>query len=117
MVRRVQRPSPDEYNPPLTWQAQVWRTGLVLLVSATLWWSTAPLQWNEARSLFWLDVSLGVLALGLSFFRRRWPLPVAVVTNVFGAFSVTATGSSVLAAVSLATRRVQDVCLPTPLCP
>jgi signal transduction histidine kinase len=105
-VSNVHEPSPDQYNPPLTRQAHVWRTSVALLVSGLFWSSAGPAQWQEARSLFWLDASLGVVALALSFFRRRWPLTVAVVTNVAGAFSVTATGPHVLAAVSLATRRV-----------
>ena len=49
---------------------------------------------------------LGMLALGLSFFRRRWPFAVAVVTRVMGSVSVTANGPGTLATVSLATRRV-----------
>lgn len=102
----MQRPSPDQYTPPLTWQAHVWRTALALLFSGVLWWSAAPSQWHEARVLFWLDLSLGIVALGLSVFRRRWPFAVAVLTSVLGAVSVTANGPGALAKVSLATRRV-----------
>jgi signal transduction histidine kinase len=106
MVSSMHRPSPDQYSPPLSWRAHVWRTGLTLLMSGVLWWSSAPLQWHAARWLFWLDLSLGVVALALSFFRRRWPLAVAVSTSLMGAVSVTANGPGALAKVSLATRRV-----------
>ena len=102
----MQRPSPDQYNPPLTWRAHAWRTALVLLFSGALWWTSAPKQWHEARWLFWLDLSLGLVALALSFFRRRWPFPIAVITTLLGTVSVTANGPATLTKVSLATRRV-----------
>ena len=67
---------------------------------------SAPAQWEQARWLFWLDLSFGLVALGLTFFRRRWPFAVAVLTSVLGSVSVTANGPGTLATVSLATRRV-----------
>ena len=71
-----------------------------------LWWFSAPTQWEHARWLFWLDLSFGLVSLGLTFFRRRWPFAVAVLTSVLGCVSVTANGPGTLATVSLATRRV-----------
>lgn len=102
----MHRPSADDYNPPLRWRDHAWRTALVVVLSTILWWGSAPDQWHGARPLFWLDLSLGFAALGLTFFRRRWPFAVAVVTNLMGAVSVTANGSSILATASLATRRI-----------
>jgi signal transduction histidine kinase len=102
----VHEPTPEQYNPPLTWKSHAWRTALVLAISAALWPATAKLQWQEARPLFFVDLAGGLLALVLSFYRRRWPLPIAVVTNALGAVSVSASGPGVLTAVSLATRRV-----------
>jgi signal transduction histidine kinase len=102
----VHEPTPEQYNPPLTWRAHAWRTAVMLGISASVAPATAVLQWREARPLFWIDLAVGLLAVVLSFFRRRWPLAVALVTNVAGAVSVTAAGPSALAAVSLATRRV-----------
>lgn len=99
-------PTPEQYNPPLTWRAHLWRTTLAVTIGAALWPTTAVLQWREARPLFWLDISVGLLALLLSFYRRRWPLPVAVLTSLAGAVSLTSAGAGVLASVSLATRRV-----------
>ena len=102
----MQRPSPDQYNPPLTWRAQLWRVTLAVLFSAALWWFSVVAQWEQARWLFWLDLSLGLVALVLTLFRRRWPFAVAVATSVMGSVSITANGPGTLATVSLATRRV-----------
>jgi signal transduction histidine kinase len=79
---------------------------VVLLFSGALWWSAAPAQWEQARALFWIDLSFGAAALVLTFYRRRWPFAVAVVTSALGAVSVTANGPGALATVSMATRRV-----------
>jgi len=79
---------------------------LVLLFIGVFWSMSAPAQWEQARWLFWLDLSLGTMALALSFFRRRWPFAVAVATSIMGTVSVTANGPATLAKVSLATRRV-----------
>ena len=102
----MHQPTPERYNPPLTWRAQAWRTALTLLVTGVVWPSTAVLQWREARVMFWLDLAVGLACLVLSFYRRRWPLTVALLTSAAGAVSFSSAGPSVLAAVSLATRRV-----------
>jgi signal transduction histidine kinase len=102
----VHEPTPEQYNPPLTWRSHAWRTALILSISAVLWPATAKLQWEQVRPLFFIDLACGLVALVLSFYRRRWPMPVAVVTNALGAVSVSASGPGVLTAVSLATRRV-----------
>ncbi len=102
----MHEPTPEQYNPPLTWRSHAWRTAGVLSISAVLWPATAKLQWEQARPLFWLDLSLGLVSLLLSFFRRRWPMPVATVTALLGSVSISSAGPGVLASVSLATRRV-----------
>jgi signal transduction histidine kinase len=105
-VRRVHRPGPDQYNPPLTWRSHLWRMAAVLLFSGTLWFSAAVPQWEQARTLFWVDLTFGLAAVGLVFLRRRWPFAIAALTNALGTVSVTANGPAALASVSLATRRV-----------
>jgi signal transduction histidine kinase len=105
-VSKVQRPSPEQYNPPLTWRAQLWRVGVAVAFGGVLWSMSAPAQWEQARWLFWLDLSFGLVSLGLTFFRRRWPFAVAAATSILGSVSVTANGPGTLATVSLATRRV-----------
>ena len=79
---------------------------VVLLFSGTLWFSAATPQWEHARTLFWVDLSFGLIAFVLVFYRRRWPFAVAALTNTLGTVSVTANGPAGLASVSLATRRV-----------
>ena len=102
----MQRPTPEQYNPPLTWPAQLWRFAAAIAFSGVLWWFSAPTQWEHARWLFWLDLSFGLVSLGLTFYRRRWPFAVAALTSVLGCVSVTANGPGTLATVSMATRRV-----------
>ncbi len=79
---------------------------VVLLFSGTLWFSSAVPQWEQFRTLFWLDLSFGLVAFVLVFLRRRWPFAIAALTGALGAVSVTANGPAALASVSLATRRV-----------
>jgi signal transduction histidine kinase len=102
----VHEPTPEQYNPPLTWRSHAWRTALVISISAVLWPATAKVQWEQSRVLFFVDIGCGLVALFLSFFRRRWPLTIAATTNALGVVSVTSAGPAVLTAVSLATRRV-----------
>ena len=102
----MQRPTPEQYNPPLTWRAQLWRMGAAVAFSGLLASMSVGAQWEQARWLFWVDVSFGLVALGLTFFRRRWPFAVAAATSILGSVSVTANGPGTLATVSLATRRV-----------
>jgi signal transduction histidine kinase len=102
----VHEPTPEQYNPPLTWRAHAWRTLVTVLISAVLWANSAFRQWTDARPLFWLDLAVGLACLVLSFFRRRWPVTVALLTNAAGIVSFSAAGPGVLAAMSLATRRV-----------
>jgi len=101
----VDRPAPETYQPPLTWWGQTWRVLLTLLISAVAWLAYAESQVEEMPVLFFVDLAVGLAAYVLMFFRRRWPLTVAVVTNVMGAVSGTAQGPATLTSVSLATRR------------
>ena len=79
---------------------------LAVVFSAGLWSMSARPQWQQARWLFWLDLSFGIVSFGLTFFRRRWPFAIAAATSILGSVSVTANGPGTLATVSLATRRV-----------
>ena len=74
----------------------------MLAISAIGWLPVAP---KQSAPLFVLDVGLGLTSFVLVFFRRRWPLPVAVLVNALTFGSGLASGPSILASVSLATRR------------
>ena len=42
----------------------------MLAFSAAFWSQVAPVQWDDARLLFWVDLCLGLSALVLSFFLK-----------------------------------------------
>ena len=52
-----------------------------------------------------LDACLGVVSFVLLQYRRRWPWQVALLTTLASAFSATSIGSSIIAYVSMSTRR------------
>ncbi|MEO6509673.1 MAG: histidine kinase [Nocardioides sp.] len=102
----MERPAPELYQPPLTWWSHVWRLALALALTVFVSWTAVQDDWAGDRMKLWVDLFLGVVGFVLVQLRRRWPLGIALVLTVFGAFSVTAAGPGVLAVVSLATRRV-----------
>ena len=97
---------PGVYEPPLTRWGQIWRTAAMVLISIVVCISPLPAAWREAHWLVAADLVLGAVAFVLVFYRRRHPMGVATVITLFGLLSSTASGPGVLAAVSLATRRV-----------
>lgn len=101
----MQRPSPDDYQPPLTAWGHAGRLVGMVLISGAVWGPILPGQWHDHRALFWLDVAIGVGCYVLVFWRRRWPLGSALVTGALSTFSGLGAGPAVLAAVSVATRR------------
>ena len=105
-------PAPESFQPRLTWWGQTWRLLLTLSISAVLWLTYAEVLVDQAPVLFYVDLAAGLAAYVLVFFRRRWPLTIAVTTNLLGAVSGIAQGPGTLAAVSLATwRRLLHVAL------
>jgi signal transduction histidine kinase len=74
----------------------------MLAISVFVWFTVADEQ-NDTR--FLLDIIAGLPAVALVFFRRRWPMPVALVTVALSSLSSLAAGPATLASVSLATRR------------
>ncbi len=101
----MDEPRPEQYQPPLRWYSHAWRTLLCLAISLVVWGPVAQAQFEDHRVLLALDVVLGVASYVLVFWRRRWPLPVAVGLSVVSLLSGIAAGPGTLAAVSLATRR------------
>ena len=101
----MDRPAPEEYQPPLRLWSHVWRVALMLCISAVVFIPAEPRE--SAIATWWpaVDLAIGLVAYVAVFFRRRHPLAIAIVLSLLGAVSGTAGGPAVLAAVSLATRR------------
>lgn len=87
------------------WQ-HTWRLALAAVLGLILWGSTvasASSEGQEAQAF--LDLAVGVLALVIVYWHRRYPRAIAVITGTLGAVSSMALGPASLALISLATRR------------
>jgi signal transduction histidine kinase len=102
----VEHTPPDLYQPRLSRWGHVWRAAVMLLICALTSFTPLPIAWRESPWLAITDVVVGAVSFVLVWFRRRWPMPVATVITAAGFISSTASGPGVLAAMSLATRRV-----------
>ena len=100
------------HNQPLTLWGQVWRIGVVLAFSIGASVTLLSSQWAQHRGLVALDLTLGVIAFVLMFWRRRYPFAVAMATTLMGVASVSVAGPGLLAFMSLATRRKLTRILP-----
>jgi signal transduction histidine kinase len=100
------RPTVSETQPELTWVSHAWRYALCLAISVAVWQSVAGTEWREHRLLFVTEVTLGLAAYVLVYFRRRAPVRIALAIAAMSALSGIAAGPATLAAVSVATRRV-----------
>jgi signal transduction histidine kinase len=92
--------------PPVTRWGMAWRLVGVAFISGASIASVAQGRTGFDGGWLWLDVLIGMAALVLVYWRRRWPLTVALLTAAASAVSATAAGPAVLAAVSVATGRV-----------
>jgi signal transduction histidine kinase len=101
----VLQAAPESYHQPLTRWGHVWRTILCLGISAAAWAEIAVRQWQHYPVWFGLDLAVGLASFVLVQYRRRWPFPVAMILALAGAVSMSSAGPSVLAVVSLATKR------------
>jgi signal transduction histidine kinase len=95
-----------EFQPPISTWGHTWRTLIILTVSVLGMGSAYPELADDGTWRIALDLALGAVAFGLVFFRRRWPLPIALVLIALTAVSAAAAGPALLATVSVATRRV-----------
>ena len=77
----------------------------MLLLSGLSITATAPSQVRTAPWWLAVDLVLGVTAFVLVHWRRRYPMPVALVITAFSAVSSFSGGPASLALVSVATRR------------
>lgn len=84
----------------------MWRLLLVLAISSLAWIDLMPWQLENARRWFVADVAVGVVSTVVAMvWRRRYPVTVALSTNVVSVGSFSSSGAACLALVSLATRR------------
>ena len=102
MQEGCERAAPEAYQPRITRWGHAWRLVLMAAISLVGW---LPIASRQSRVLFVTDVVLALVAYVAVFFRRRWPVPVGLVTNVAAAASGLASGPAILAIVSIATRR------------
>lgn len=91
--------------PPLRWWNHAWRYLVVVAISGFSWFEVAQWQWDNERWWFWSDLALGLISLVALGWRRKYPVFVAVLTNILTCFAWSAGGAATLALVSLATRR------------
>jgi signal transduction histidine kinase len=101
----MDRPAPEEYQPRLGLWGHSWRLALMLVISAIGWLPVMEDQARDHELWFFADIAIGVVGYVLVFYRRRWPVPVAVALCVMSAVSGSVSGPAVLAVTSVATRR------------
>ncbi|MEP9381417.1 sensor histidine kinase [Nocardioides cheoyonin] len=103
----MDRPAPVDYQPALGLWSHGWRLAVMLAISALVWLGTGVEEQAKVSELWVAGDAL--VALGcyvLVFYRRRWPVTVAVVTGLASCVSGLSCGPASLAAVSVATHRV-----------
>ena len=98
-------PTPEQYQPRLTPWGHTWRLAVCLVLSGVVWSGAVVDQWRDAPPLFWIDLVVGVVAFVLVFYRRRWPLVIALSLSALTIVSGVAAGPATLASISLATRQ------------
>ncbi|MFX0539632.1 sensor histidine kinase [Ornithinimicrobium sp. Y1847] len=97
----------------LTFWQHAWRIALVWVLGLSAWMVVGMIAtegWQDDTSLpvatlVFLDLILGQVAVGLVLFRRRWPVPIAIVVGALCLVSSFALPASLLAIISLATLR------------
>jgi signal transduction histidine kinase len=90
---------------PLTRWQQAWRNMFAIGFGLLLWLPIVGAQWRLSPLFVGVDAALGVFSFVLLQYHRRWPWRVALLTTLASSFSATSIGSSVVAYVSLSTRR------------
>lgn len=92
-------------QPPLTAWGITWRTLIAVGFGAIGFLTNVGMLPSDRSWLIGIDLLVGIVVLALMFFRRRWPLVIALIAVALGSFSGLASGAVVIIVVSLATRR------------
>lgn len=92
--------------PALSWWGHTWRLLLVLVIGGIASTQMALWQLQHAPAWFVADLAVGVVSTVVAMlWRRRFPVTVALLTNVVSKVSFSSSGAAYLTLVSLATRR------------
>lgn len=102
----MDRPTPAETQPPLTWRSHAWRLAVCALISGLVWAQAIEGELESRPVLLWVEVLFGIAAYVLVVLRRRAPVTIAMTVALLSTFSGIAAGPATLAAVSVATHRV-----------
>lgn len=103
---------PEDYQPPLTRWGHALRLLVMLLGSVFIWFTVAP---EMGPVGFVLDIACGLATFVLVWWRRRFPLTIALVTVLLSSVSPLSTGPALLASASVATRREWTQVVPVGL--
>ena len=114
---------PDTSAPEYGRLGSVWRWSLALLISAVAWgftgisMSEADVDHEPIIAWFFVgDLALGLISVLLVRLRHRWPLAVAVATNLASCVSTSSAGPATWSMGSVAARhRWRDVLIVAPL--
>lgn len=98
-------PAPGESAPPISFVGHLWRYALILSFSILAWLEISVWQWENNPPWFFLDLFAGAATFVIVWWRRKFPVTVAVITIVVSVVATLAAGPSILALASLATRR------------
>jgi signal transduction histidine kinase len=102
----MDRPTPEETQPPLTWRSHAWRLAACVVISTLVWSQAIEGELESRPVLLWVEVLFGLASYVLVVLRRRAPVTIAMTVALLSAFSGIAAGPATLAAVSVATHRV-----------
>ncbi len=92
-------------QPPLSTWGTTWRTLVAVIGGVIGFFLSVGMTPIDQTWAIGLDLLAGSLVITLMFFRRRWPLVVALLAVALGSFSGLASGAMTIIIVSLATRR------------
>ncbi|MDG4821845.1 histidine kinase [Asanoa sp. WMMD1127] len=82
------------------WIIFVLAVGFVILFAFSVWNDDSLALWAR-----WLDIGLGAISPGLLWFRRRWPVAIALIMVPIGGVSLTSAVAGMIALFTVAVHR------------